>query len=402
MSGRLGVMLISVTDPWSVWSMSGITRLMCAELQRRGLLEGAIGVNGGCGRALRHPPPSWKRLLHKLDARRRRGRARQRWEHESEGRIGAALRRCPSGTAVVYCFVTPECDDELDVQRFRLLDLSLFDAVRHGAFGYAGLRDDQVAKRAEGQRAALATAEGVVTASTYAADSISRDFGYPREKITPIGFGPAVEVAPLGAWSDERYCSQRILFVGRDWERKNGPLLLDAFRDVRRSFPRATLVVGGPPSLPTDEPGVEFHPPIDKGTRAGRRKLAALYASSSLFCMPSECEPWGLVYVEAQQHEAPVVGFHRWALPDIVEDGVTGLLTRDYTANGLAEILRTALSDPHRLAIMGRAATERVRRVLDWPHVVDRLLYRVLPDALEGREPVWMQPEQIPSSAIHQ
>jgi hypothetical protein len=41
---------------------------------------------------------------------------------------------------------------------------------------------------------------------------------------------------------------------------------------------------------------------------------------------------------------------------------------------------------------MGQNAVKRVRDVLDWPHCVDRLLAATMPDALEGRQPVWMRP----------
>ena len=107
--------------------------------------------------------------------------------------------------------------------------------------------------------------------------------------------------------------------------------------------------------------------------------------------MPSICEPWGLVYVEAAQAGMPIVGFHEWSLPDIVEDGVTGRLTTTRTAQGLAEMLIDVLSDPKRASQMGRAAHRRFHDVLDWPHVVDRLLSRVMPEALNGRSPVSMQ-----------
>ena len=44
------------------------------------------------------------------------------------------------------------------------------------------------------------------------------------------------------------------------------------------------------------------------------------------------------------------------------------------------------------LSTIPSAAYDRVRDVLDWPHVVDRLLWRTMPEALSGRQPVWMRP----------
>lgn len=94
-----------------------------------------------------------------------------------------------------------------------------------------------------------------------------------------------------------------------------------------------------------------------------------------------------MVYVEAAQAGMPVVGLRDWALPDIVQDGVTGRLTTDHSAAGLAEAMIELLDDPQRASEMGRAAHKRVHDVLDWPHVVDRLLSRIMPEALDGQIP---------------
>ncbi len=52
----------------------------------------------------------------------------------------------------------------------------------------------------------------------------------------------------------------------------------------------------------------------------------------------------------------------------------------------LAGALIEVLQNPERMRDMGVAARQRVHDVLDWPHVVDRLLSRVLPEALNGRQ----------------
>jgi glycosyltransferase involved in cell wall biosynthesis len=175
--------------------------------------------------------------------------------------------------------------------------------------------------------------------------------------------------------------------VGRQWERKGGPLLLEAFSRVRRIFPDATLTVVATPHSPGGE-GVNWVPALNKGNPTERRRLEELFLSASLFCMPSICECWGLVYVEAAQAGLPIAGFDDWAMPDIVEDGVTGKLTANRTAEGLADAIIDLFKDPARMQRLGQAAQRRVRQVLGWEHVVDRMLSRVMPQALQGRTPV--------------
>lgn len=397
-SSNQGILWVSPGDPWSCWTLSGVSRAICLELKRRGLLYGAIHPGALTRRHLvgqRKSHSVETRLFNKMGWMRHR---RHLWRRETDGIIGAVLKRLPSGSAVIYALLSPEIDPKLPIRRFRWMDLSVLDGVRTSSFGHAGITDAQIDAKCADQRRMLEACEGVIALSTHAADAIAEDLGYPRDRITPIGAGPAVKVSGPTDTGLDRYAAGRILFVGRDWQRKGGDDLLAAFRIVRRSIPHATLTIVGPDTSPTQDDGIDFIGMLDKNKRADRCKLETLFRTSSLFCMPSICEPWGMVYVEAAQAGMPVVGFRDWALPDIVEDGETGRLTADHSPAGLAEAMIELLDDPQRASEMGRAAHKRVHDVLDWPHVVDRLLHRVMPEALDGKVPVALRPDSSPAN----
>jgi glycosyltransferase involved in cell wall biosynthesis len=388
------ILWVGLSDPWSPWTLSGISRAICAELDRRKLLLGAVDPNALSLRHARGP-----RALYKLERRLSRAtsslRRSDHWGEESQGVVGRALRHCPPDTRVVYALARPQFDPSLPIKRYRWMDMSLDDGVRTGSFGFDRMTAAQVEAQRHDEQRFLAGSAGVVTLSTYAAEAISRDLGFSRSKITPIGAGPAVEADMHAACTPERYAAAKVLFVGRDWERKGGPLVVEAVRKLRETLQHATLTVVGltrPPSCNADF--VEFVGMLDKSKPRDGQRLAELFKGASAFCMASSSEPWGLVYVEAQQAGLPVIGFRDWALPDIVEDGVTGELSIEHDADGLARALLRALSDPGRAASQGRRAQQRVNDVLGWPHVVDRLLSRVLPEAMAGRTSIPMQPDK--------
>lgn len=380
------ILWVTPSDPWSPWTFSGISRAICLELRRRGVLWGAVSPEPW---SLRHRRgPGWS---YKVERKFRRSGVVATMNAEDEAPLASVLRSMPAGAAVVYLFLTPRIDPTLPLRRFRLIDLSLPDAVRTGSYGFDRMDASEIARRMDEQRRSLEYCDGVLALSTYAADAIARDFGYPRQRITPVGAGAALNMSNVESGDADRYERGRILFVGRDWDRKGGPLLLDAFRRVRGELPGATLTIVGPKTPVAAGEGIEQVGPIDKSTPAGAKRLNDLLSRSSLFCMPSVCETWGLVYVEAAMAELPVVGFDDWAMPDIVEHDRTGLLVSERSPAALATAMTYLLRQPGRLRAMGRAARQRVADVLDWPHVVDRLLHRVLPAALAGREPRWMQ-----------
>jgi starch synthase len=376
-----GILFVSASDPWSAWSWSGVNLGICRELRARGLLNGAISPSEWTARHLRRP--AWLYgLEHRLLGRL--GVSKKPWRSEREGLIGRILRRLAPGSVVIYQCLTPEADPSLPLRRFRFMDISVCDAVRTGSYGHEGFSQAQLQEKIEEEKRSLRWCDGVLALSTCAADAISRDLQYPRELITPIGAGPALEMQQDAKTDLQRYAARRILFVGRQWERKGGPLLLEAFKRVRGVFPDVTLTIVGTPQSPGGG-GVKWVPALNKGNPLERRQLQELFLSASLFCMPSLCECWGLVYVEAAQAGLPIVGFDDWAMPDIVEDGVIGSLTANRTSEGLAQAMIELLKDPAKMRRFGQAAQQRVRDVLGWDHVVDRLLLRVLPEALEGR-----------------
>jgi glycosyltransferase involved in cell wall biosynthesis len=84
-----------------------------------------------------------------------------------------------------------------------------------------------------------------------------------------------------------------------------------------------------------------------------------------VLAMPSWEEPFGLAVVEAMAMERPVVGFASGALPEIIADGVEGLLVPPKDVDALAVALTQLLTDPGLRDRMGRAGRQRVVKDFD-------------------------------------
>ncbi len=95
------------------------------------------------------------------------------------------------------------------------------------------------------------------------------------------------------------------------------------------------------------------------------KALATLYAAADLFAWPAINEAYGLALLEAQAAGLPVVAGRSGGVPEVVEDGVTGLLTPPGDAIAFAEALRSLLTDEERRAAMAAAAGERAVSALD-------------------------------------
>lgn len=96
-----------------------------------------------------------------------------------------------------------------------------------------------------------------------------------------------------------------------------------------------------------------------KVTFAGfRRDLPAIFASADIFALTTRDEAFGLVFVEAMAAGLPIVAYRSGATPEIIQDGITGLLVPEHKSTGILEALRQLIEDPTMRLNMGIKARQ--------------------------------------------
>jgi glycosyltransferase involved in cell wall biosynthesis len=96
------------------------------------------------------------------------------------------------------------------------------------------------------------------------------------------------------------------------------------------------------------------------------KQLFACYANCDVFALPSRGEGFGLVFLEAMAHSKPVIGGAHGGIPDIVEDGVTGLLVPHGDVERLAQALESLLTNPSRARGMGARGKDRIEKIFSF------------------------------------
>src|SRR5208283_1791271 len=92
------------------------------------------------------------------------------------------------------------------------------------------------------------------------------------------------------------------------------------------------------------------------------REVAACYAHADVFALPSTGEGFGLVFLEAMAFAKPVVGVDAGGIPDLVRDGVNGLLIPPNDAERLAQALERLFHDEMLRKNLGECGASLVRR----------------------------------------
>ena len=161
-----------------------------------------------------------------------------------------------------------------------------------------------------------------------------------------------------------------IVFVGRLDPVKGVPLLLEAFAAVKAAHPKARLTVAGDggararlearaQALGLD---VAFPGYLDED------QVAALLGQADMLVLPSFAEGLPVVLMEALAARIPVIATQIAGVPELVVDGVSGLIVPPGDVAGLARAMGRLLSDPGLRARMGAAGRAKVEAEHDIAH----------------------------------
>ncbi|MCL4813439.1 MAG: glycosyltransferase family 4 protein [Vicinamibacteraceae bacterium] len=217
-------------------------------------------------------------------------------------------------------------------------------------------------------RRTAAHADVVVAISHAVARFVTDVEGIDRRRVTTVHYG--LDPQPddrdaRRAWR-ERFGiapgAPLVGMVGRLVPQKGVDVLLEAFPMVAAAVPGARLVVAGD--------GAQRGALEAQTSRLGLNGAVAFtgwieraqpfMSACDVVAVPSRYEGFGLVALEAMAARRPIVATSVDALPEIVEQGSTGLLVPPADASALAAALATTLSAPDRGAAMGEAGYARL------------------------------------------
>ncbi len=229
----------------------------------------------------------------------------------------------------------------------------------------------------EFEKRAVAHADHRFVVSQYWKRMLAEEHGY-SSVVTYNGLD-ADEFSDL---PDRRSARPTILFVGGLEARKGLEFLVLAMASVARTHPDALLVAVAKTGFRgVDEPGW-FQVLAQRAGVAGNLRLLEsvsddellqLYADCDLLALPSRNEGWGLSLMEAMACSKPVVATRVGGIPELVTDGLEGLLVEPGDLRGLSDAICGLLSDPGARERMGRAGRERVK-AFSWDAAAETVL----------------------------
>jgi glycosyltransferase involved in cell wall biosynthesis len=200
--------------------------------------------------------------------------------------------------------------------------------------------------------------------------SLVEQYEHPQNRVTCANAGSNIKIDDFKPDPGKEF-TQNILFIGSDWERKGGPHLINAFKQILTKYPHAQLTIAGSsPRVDIPNCKVVGYLPVDQ--------LKSLYEKADIFCMPTLLEPFGIVYLEAMSAGLPIVATRLGAIPDFVQDGWNGWLVEPGDVEEIANAITKLFDDPEQCRLFGSRSYQLAQEHYNWPAVGKNIQKHIL------------------------
>ncbi len=238
------------------------------------------------------------------------------------------------------------------------------------------------------EKKALQRADRVIFSSDWAAKSAINDYHTDPEKISIIPFGANMqpgEVLPKGSVINRekgRKCN--LLFIGMEWERKGGNIVLEAMEYFRSAgFTCELTILGCDPEEAKGKHDIRIIPYIDKKTDEGKAQWNKLMLAQHFLILPTRAECFGVVFCEASAYGIPSMATDTGGIPNAVINGQNGYrFPLEARGDEYAKMVMEIYSDYEKKYLpLSRSSRKTFDELLNWDHwakktneVIEKLL----------------------------
>ena len=315
-------------------------------------------------------PPGFERF-RTLVLKTSRGRLDPAYWPAINRRIAARLIDELGGERVLLISVVNSTLTGLLAEQVPTINISdaTFRVMRdfYPSFGKLGRSNARWADEAEA--ASIRNAVHSSYSSAWAARSAVEDYGADRRDVSVIPWG--CNLAFIEEENEEPHGGPcRLLFVGVEWLRKGGDVVIETARLLeQRGFPYHLDLVGVAPPPGTGLPAATtVHGFLRKADAADYERLRALFKASSYLFLPTRQDCTPMVFAEANAYGTPALTRDVGGVAGVVEHGTNGIvLDRDAAPADFADAIERAWTDRASYDVLRRTSRTAYERRLNWP-----------------------------------
>lgn len=246
---------------------------------------------------------------------------------------------------------------------------------------FTGLSKQAIKEGLALDKLALETSAIAFYSSDWAAKSAIENFGIDSSKVKVVPLGANIEthysyhdIESCIFSRDKKTC--KLLFMGVDWTRKGGNIVLETAKYLNRIGLKTELhLMGVDCSIGSDYPFVINHGFISKTTVEGKKRIEQIFRESHFFFMPSRAEAYGIVFCEAAAFGVPSIGTNTGGIPTIIKENINGMIFElDSEAKEYASFIYNTFSDNQRYVDLAKSSYNEYVKRLNWDVASDTLI----------------------------
>lgn len=216
----------------------------------------------------------------------------------------------------------------------------------------------------------VAKSKKLVYSSQWAADSALHDYHAEANKIEIIPFGANIDNAPsindIFLKCQASRC--RLLFVGKDWQRKGGNIAFQTLLSViNQGLDAELVIIGCTPPADIQHEKLTIIPYLDKNIPQQREQLNQLFLESHFFIFPTRADCSPIVICEANAFGLPVLTTDVGGIPTIIKEGKNGyMLPLSASSDNYANLVTKNFSNKTTYEQLVKTAREEYDSRLNW------------------------------------
>jgi glycosyltransferase involved in cell wall biosynthesis len=256
---------------------------------------------------------------------------------------------------------------ETDIPIVKLSDAT-FPLIRQGY--NLNLDQQEIDWILKDEALAISRATKLVYPSQWAANSAISQYQVDPAKIAIIPFGANIEQPPSASevLSPRATTPCRLLFVGRDWQRKGGNIAFETFISLlQRGVDAELIVLGSVPREQFKHDKLTVIPYLNKKVPDERQQIYNLFLKAHFFIFPTRADCSPIVISEASAFGLPVITTDVGGIPTIIKNGKNGyMLPLSASSDDYANLIVENFSDRTRYENLVRSSREEYERRLNW------------------------------------
>lgn len=231
---------------------------------------------------------------------------------------------------------------------------------------FSGFSSYSIKESNQIEQRAIKKSKAQVFSSKWAFDSAKLDYNAKNPFIVKMGAN--IDVDPL----DQNIVNQtydsiiKLLFIGVNWKRKGGDIVLETLRKLdKKGYSVHLTVVGSTP--PYEHPNMTVIPNLNKNIKEDMLIFEDVLQKSHLLFLPTRADCSPIVFCEANAFGLPVISTNTGGVSSIIEDGVNGfLLPLSATSEDYLILIENLINDKDKLKSLAKSSREKYEKELNW------------------------------------